>query len=241
MKRTWAELMKYPNQQVRRGQKLSEDSYAHYLAEEKNFKTRSLFTGKTVKQRASSSKKSPSSEASGWESHSRRRTRPFQEMAHLPELKCPGERSWLSRMWMGQAGQHYLDLSPSNLSDGQVTWEPLFVKTGSWDSFGFILNPNLWSWVRERAEFLTEIILLMIITFQFREITAHVYMAPPEYYPRKRDAHRTVSLRIQVWMDTNSGGAHVHRLDSQDGEEAHFGFYSLSIYNITIINDDDKQ
>lgn len=80
-----------------------------------------------------------------------------------------------------------------------------------------------------------------IITFQFREITAHVYTAPPEYYPRKRDAHRTVSLRIQVWMDTNSGGAHVHRLDSQDGEEAHFGFYSLSIYNITFINDDDKQ
>lgn len=27
------------------------------------------------------------------------RTRQFQEMAHLPELQCPGERSCLCRMW----------------------------------------------------------------------------------------------------------------------------------------------
>lgn len=88
------------------------------------------------------------------------RSRRFQEMAPLPELKCPGERGWLSRMWMktglhrkegtfrmgpGWPGILLCPVPPEPIgwagSSGQAGG--FFVKPSSWDSPGSMLNPHL--------------------------------------------------------------------------------------------------
>lgn len=50
----------------------------------------------------------------------------------------------------GAGGAGMMEIhSLGNQSDEQDPLGGSLVKTGSWDSLGFILNPNLWSQVKE--------------------------------------------------------------------------------------------
>lgn len=155
MKRSSAELRKGPGHYPR-GQKRP-DGCAHDLADRGSLKPDLCLQARQSSRGHLALRSARFPRRQDGESHSRRTDHGFQEMAHLPELKCPGERGWLSRMWMesgfnrkdgrlrnGSRGPGDFVLCPGARLPGRITWGPCL---GS--QVALILNARLWRLVRK--------------------------------------------------------------------------------------------
>lgn len=115
MKRSLAESGQGPAQDTTPGARNAQDGCAHDLADRGILKPDLCLQARQSSRGHSALRSAQFPRRQDGESHSRRTDHGFQEMARLPELKCPGERGWLSRMWMD---------SGFNRKDGRLrTWQ----------------------------------------------------------------------------------------------------------------------